>query len=974
MKVYISPSFRDKPDRADGGIRRVVEALHKHLPEFGIEVVDNVEDADLINCHAGDLINYPSDKPMVASCHGLYWSNYQWPDDHYYANQRVIEVMARAQAVTAPSHWVAEALRRGILKDIHVIHHGVDVEEWQSGVKQGYVLWNKARADVISNPADMQKLAALLPEVRFVSTLGQLTDNVEIVGPQPYSEMKGLIQEASVYLCTARETFGIGTLEALASGTEVVGWAFGGQVEIAEQGGCLLVPYGDYEALADAIRKVLSDISVSYSKGCQEVARNSWQWRDKIAQYATLFKMVYAEWEVYCPKVSIIVTSYNLEKYLDDCLASILILEHDYECIVIDDCSEDRSLSIAETYSEHYEQFHSYQTPQNLSLSGARNYGFSKSIGKYIIYLDGDDRLTPNGLDDLITSLDNDQSIHIAYGNLIMMSEDGNQYRQEVSPSNDFDWLAQMAHINGPFYCAMMRRQVLEQTGGYRVRDWRAEDASFWCRATSFGFRAKKVTDQPTIFYRLRPNGKGATERNKHPDGDGDWTAWYGWRLASTYQDGQNVMATKQIPNPNLVPYGAQTLPPLHIKTWNTNHYQEPLISIIIPVGLDHSKYLVDTLDSLMAQTVSDWEAIVINNQEDELELPGHPWAKIVNAREKFDAGYARNQGLKAAKGDLVLFLDADDWLLSNALHDMLTAYVELEGERYIYTNYISTDKAGNVHHEKLKDYDQHNWRGQHAVTVLMSRHDAGVVGGFDEDMKGWEDWDFAIKCQVMGICGHHVPIETFVYRAYSGQRRDIAATGMDELLPVLKERYDKYFRGGQEKKMCSCNDGGKAILAAKKSLSMFSAKINDIQQQNKNGGSGMTRMKFIGSMPGSKDFIRVNGQTLSKTYRGGNNSVGRYANVESVDIEALKSTGLWELVEQPTEAGPGQNIPPPTEINYQKPIVPTNYRDVTMPYSATGGAIAEAEKLGVTITNITPGSGDKITVYDVRRHAKELG
>jgi len=459
----------------------------------------------------------------------------------------------------------------------------------------------------------------------------------------------------------------------------------------------------------------------------------------------------------------------------------------------------------------------------------------------------------------------------------------------------------------------LMRPEVMRQSAGYRLRDWRAEDASFWCRVTSFGFRAKKVTEEPTIFYRLRSDSKGAAERAKYPDADGDWCAWYGWRLASNYQDGQKAMAKKKTPAPELVPFGAQAKPPGNAKTWNVDHHQEPLVSVIIPVGPGHGRYVIDALDSLTAQTFASWEAIVINDTGKPIGLPGHAWATVIDTEGARGAGYARNRGLQAARGDLVYFLDGDDWLLSNALHDSVQAFIKYDAKRYIYTNYISVDRKGKVKHERMKAYDQKNWHGQHAMNVLMWRQDALGVGGFDEELPGWEDWDFAIKCALNGVCGELLPIETFVYRKFSGQRRDLAATSMSGLLPVLKARYQAYYAGEKEIMSCGCRGNGAAVLMKAKQATVAWAMVDRPQAQETNG---MTRMKFIGTRPGSKTYERVQGKLLQRKYRGGNNSVGRYIDADSADVEPLKSTGEWGVVETPQTAE-SVNLPAPVEINY---------------------------------------------------------
>jgi hypothetical protein len=255
MRVFINPIYT-KEDRADGGIRRVSEAQVKHLPAFGWDVTSTPDDADLIVNHGAGLVERTG-VPMICSNHGLMWSSYEfgvWGDD---INAHVIEAMARSQAVTAPSKWVAQAITRGMLINPEVVYHGVDAEDWAHTLPSlGYVLWNKARADQVSDPRDMQDVAALLPDVPFLATFGRQSHNVGLLGAMPYEQMRPIIQQAGVYLATARETFGIGTLEALAAGVPVAGWRYGGQEEIIVHGETgYLAEYGDYDGLASCIRK-----------------------------------------------------------------------------------------------------------------------------------------------------------------------------------------------------------------------------------------------------------------------------------------------------------------------------------------------------------------------------------------------------------------------------------------------------------------------------------------------------------------------------------------------------------------------------------------------------------------------------------------------------------------------------------------------------------------------------------------------
>lgn len=100
--------------------------------------------------------------------------------------------------------------------------------------------------------------------------------------------------------------------------------------------------------------------------------------------------------------VSIIVPSYNSEDYIQDCLESILSqnnIDITYEIIIIDDCSTDSTFSIIKEYEKEYaEKIRIYQTYRNSGPGIARNIGLRENKGKWILFLDSDDKLASNSL------------------------------------------------------------------------------------------------------------------------------------------------------------------------------------------------------------------------------------------------------------------------------------------------------------------------------------------------------------------------------------------------------------------------------------------------------------------------------------------------------------------------------------------------------------------------------------------------
>jgi glycosyltransferase involved in cell wall biosynthesis len=97
-------------------------------------------------------------------------------------------------------------------------------------------------------------------------------------------------------------------------------------------------------------------------------------------------------------KFSIIIPVYNIEKYLEQCLDSVLNQGFvDYELICINDGSTDGSGEILEKYAEKYPQLVLINQP-NQGMSLARNAGIKAAKGEYILFLDSDDSLTSDAL------------------------------------------------------------------------------------------------------------------------------------------------------------------------------------------------------------------------------------------------------------------------------------------------------------------------------------------------------------------------------------------------------------------------------------------------------------------------------------------------------------------------------------------------------------------------------------------------
>src|SRR4029079_12634192 len=475
-------------------------------------------------------------------------------------------------------------------------------------------------------------------DIRFVTTFvwpeEDHPENVSVTGAVPYEGGKALIQNAGVYLATARETFGIGTLEAMASGVPILGWDYGGQHEIVQhkKTGWLADP-DDYDSLLEGLRYCLKNRARLGAAARKDVLKN-WTWETAIARYDPIYRELVDR--PHAPKVSVVIPAYNMETMLYDSVKSVTDQSFvDWEIVIVDDASTDGTGELAETLSLADPQIRVIHNETNQYLAETLNVGISAARGKYILPLDADNLLGgPGVLGLLVEALEKDRDASIVYGAMSVIEPDGREWISEWPPQ--FDFRRQLKHQNQITSTSMYRRSIWERVGGYRRRCRTAEDADFWCRATSLGANAKRVTDAVILRYRNR------SDSMSHVQPDWAWHEWYPW--------GKKTDLT-----PWIAPVDDERVEP------TIPAHEFCLVSVIIPVGPGHERLVLDALDSIRAQTFICWEASVVNDTDADLPWTP-PWCHVVSTGGRRGAGHARNIGMASAKGKFFIFLDADDY------------------------------------------------------------------------------------------------------------------------------------------------------------------------------------------------------------------------------------------------------------------------------------------------------------------------
>ena len=182
------------------------------------------------------------------------------------------------------------------------------------------------------------------------------------------------------------------------------------------------------------------------------------------------------------PTVSVLVTLFNRERYLAECLQSILDCTfEDFEVIIVDDCSSDGSYQIAKRFSEQDKRFRVYTNQVNLGDYGNRKKAASLSLGKFIKYVDSDDVIYPHSLGVMVDAMQRKPRIALALAH--SLPEDDQPYPWILSPTEAYQkqFLGRGCLSCGPTG-AMIRRSAFEEIGGFEPKWGVLSDIDLWYR------------------------------------------------------------------------------------------------------------------------------------------------------------------------------------------------------------------------------------------------------------------------------------------------------------------------------------------------------------------------------------------------------------------------------------------------------------------------------------------------------------
>lgn len=189
----------------------------------------------------------------------------------------------------------------------------------------------------------------------------------------------------------------------------------------------------------------------------------------------------------------------------------------------------------------------------------------------------------------------------------------------------------------------------------------------------------------------------------------------------------------------------------------------EPLISVIVST-YNRPTLLEKTLLSIKAQSLTEFECLIVddcspNAQENENIVKGlnDPRFRYLKTDKNYGHdSHPKNVGIMEAKGTFVSFLDDDDCYRVDALK-ILSTYIKEADCDVVYGDYLIGKKPGWSLDFSSSVLQKMNYISM--CVVMVKRTTLFKVGGFDEDVEKFKDWNLWIRIQKSGGVFLHIPI-----------------------------------------------------------------------------------------------------------------------------------------------------------------------------------------------------------------------
>ncbi|RLA87462.1 MAG: hypothetical protein DRG40_00235 [Deltaproteobacteria bacterium] len=208
------------------------------------------------------------------------------------------------------------------------------------------------------------------------------------------------------------------------------------------------------------------------------------------------------------PKVSVLMSVYNGERYLREAIESILNQTFtDFEFIIIDDGSTDSTPKILTSYASKDNRIRLIRIEKNLGIAAALNKGLEVASGKYIARMDADDISLPNRLSMQLDYMEKNSSCSVVATRIALIDNKGNiigYWREDIKTTQYYEIRNFLPRKNCIAHPTVMIKTAIAKKYTYNENQPYAQDYDLWLRLCSNGERIEKI-NEVLLYHRIHP-------------------------------------------------------------------------------------------------------------------------------------------------------------------------------------------------------------------------------------------------------------------------------------------------------------------------------------------------------------------------------------------------------------------------------------------------------------------------------------
>lgn len=218
------------------------------------------------------------------------------------------------------------------------------------------------------------------------------------------------------------------------------------------------------------------------------------------------------------PLVSVITPTYNREDFLPEAIESVLSQDYEnFEFLIIDDGSTDNSKEVIDGYMDSGKIRYFYQ--ENSGQSVARNKGISEAKGKYVCFLDSDNRWLPGKLSRSVAELETSPEYDVLYADGTLINEAGEEISRENMTRYTGNIVMELLKDNCvSMNTTMVRTHILREVGGFSSHVKVADDYDLWLRLSAkskFLYISEYMADYRVMANQISSDKKRRFESNE---------------------------------------------------------------------------------------------------------------------------------------------------------------------------------------------------------------------------------------------------------------------------------------------------------------------------------------------------------------------------------------------------------------------------------------------------------------------------